>query len=227
MSFFEKITDGLRLYEVILLMMGVIFFLALVIIFIVYAAQQRPLKPLFMFFAVPVLMLVWPSIAKIKIDGEGADIQTKIAAVEQNPTEENKEKLKDAVETLEGRGVKDPTVLKKVMLAHYLLGDTAAAKATIQRLPADIVAKDTTVKKVVTSIDLNSRLQKQINIVNQSPTDSTKIKELNAIKTEASTYGVKSEQLEKSINIATEKVETYRTINPRVVLDPKIRLRPQ
>lgn len=227
MSFFEKMTDGLRLYEVILLMMGVIFFLALVIIFIVYTTQRRPLKPLFMFFAVPVLMLVWPSIAKIKIDGEGADIQTKLAAVEQNPTEENKKELKDAVETLEDRGVKDPAVLKRVMLAHYLLGDTAAAKATMQRMADDIVAKDTTIKNVITSIDLGSRLQKQINVVNQSPTDSNKIKELNALKIEATTQAVKSEQLRQSINIATEKVQEYKRDNPKVILDQRIRLRPQ
>ena len=74
MSFFEKITDGLHSYEVIIMILGSLMFIALIIMMIIYAAQKRTLKPLFMFFVVPLLMLVWPSVQKIKIDGKGAEI---------------------------------------------------------------------------------------------------------------------------------------------------------
>jgi hypothetical protein len=227
MSLFEKLTDGLRLYEVILLMMGVIMFLALVVILIVYASQRRTLKPLLIFFLIPLLMLVWPSIAKIKIDGEGADIQTKLAAVEKNPTPQNKKELQDAVDKIEDRNVKDPAVLRKIAMAHYLLGDTTAAKTTIHKLPGDVTTKDTTITKIIRSIDLNSKLQKQINDVNNNPTDSNKVKELNATRIEAAAKAVKSEEMVRTINTATQKVEVYKETNPKVKIDTRSRLRPQ
>src|SRR5687767_7661917 len=101
MNLFDKLTDGLRLYEVVLLLLGSIMFLALVIMLIIYSAQRRRLKPLFMFFAVPVLMIVWPSIQKIRIDGKGAEIEKQIAEVQKNPSEENKDKLSELLTDVE------------------------------------------------------------------------------------------------------------------------------
>lgn len=228
MSLFERLTDGLRLYEVMLLMMGVIMFLALVVMLIVYASQRRTLRPLLIFFIVPVLMLVWPSVSKIKIDGEGAGIETKIDRVAANPTEENKKELQDAVDKLEDRNVKNPGVLLKIAKAHYILGDTSAAKETIKKLPADLVAKDTSATKIQSSIELNSRLRTKLSEVNSNPADSTKVKELNNLRIEASTKAIQNEQMTKSIKAATEKVEMYQRTNPTIKVAPtRLRTRPR
>lgn len=215
MSFFEKLTDGLRLYEVILLLLGAVMFLALVAMMIVYASQRRTLKPLFMFFAIPVLMLVWPSVQKIKIDGQGAEIEKQVAAVEKNPTDENKKELEETVAALEDRNVKDPEVVKKIIKAHYLLGDSKAAKDAIQTLPASETA-DPEVKNIRTSIIVTDKLQEQLQVVNQNPADSNKIKELNQLKIEASQLEVKNEELKTDIKVADQKVTNYQKDNPRV-----------
>lgn len=215
MSFFEKMTDGLRLYEVILMILGAIMFLALVVMMIIYATQRRTLKPLFMFFAIPVLMLVWPSVQKIKIDGQGAEIEKQVAAVEQNPTEENKKQLEETIASLEDRNVKDPDIVKKIIKAHYLLGDSKAAADAIQTLPADETA-DPEVKNIKTSIIVTGKLQEQLQLVNQNPNDSNKIKELNQLKIQASQLEVKSEELKTDMKVADQKIINYQKDNPRV-----------
>lgn len=217
MSFFEKLTDGLRLYEVILLILGAIMFIALIVIMIVYASQRRTLKPLFMFFAIPVLMIVWPSIQKIKIDGEGAEIEKQVAAVEQNPTEENKEELQKTIEKLQNRNVKDPEVVKRVIKGYYLLGNNQAATQTMETLPKYEKA-DAMIKDVKTSIAITSKLEQQLTAVNQNPADSAKIKELNRLTLEATQLSIKNEQTKADILVADKKIETYKRTNPQVKL---------
>ena len=215
MSFFEKITDGLRLYEVIILVLGSLMFIALIIMMIIYASQKRNLKPLFMFFAVPVLLLVWPSIQKIKIDGKGAEIEKQVAEVQKNPTEENKEKLKDLVSDVENRDVKDPEVKKDVAKAHFILGNVKAAEQTIHSLPSKDTA-DAQVADIKKSIAVSHLLQQQILEVKQNPTDSNKIKELNETKIEATQLQLKNPEVTNNIKVANEQITDYQRINPRI-----------
>jgi len=215
MSFFEKLTDGLHLYEVIILVLGSLMFIALVIMMIIYASQRRNLKPLFMFFAVPVLLLVWPSVQKIKIDGKGAEIEKQIAAVETNPTEENKEKLKDLVNDVENRDVKDPEVKKDVAKAHFILGNIKAAEETIKTLPPKEAA-DPSILDIKKSIVISNQLQHQIMDVKANPTDSNKIKALNATQLEATKLDIKNPEVTNNIKIANDQIINYKRINPRV-----------
>jgi hypothetical protein len=219
MNFFEKLTDGLHLYEVVILVLGSVMFLALVAILIIFSAQRRSLKQLFMFFAVPVLMLVWPSIQKIKISDTGAEIEKQIAQVEENPSAENKESLKASIKFLEKRDIKDPEVRKRLIKAHYLLGNNKAAEETIKTLPpAD--AADTRIRDIKTSINVSDKLKSQLELVNKNPEDSNKIKELNKIRSEASQLKVKNEELTVRIDTAQKRIVNYGKTNPNVIIKP-------
>jgi hypothetical protein len=215
MSFFEKITDGLHLYEVIILVLGSLMFLALIIMMIIYASQRRTLKPLFMFFGVPVLMLVWPSIQKIKIDSKGAEIEKQVAEVQKNPSEENKEKLQGLVEDVENRDVKNPDVKKDVAKAYFILGNNKAAEATIHTLSPKDTA-DPKITDIRKSIAVSHLLQQQILEVKQNPTDSNKVKELNKTQIEATQLEVKNPEVTNNIKVANQQVTNYQRINPRV-----------
>ena len=215
MSFFEKLTDGLHLYEVIILILGSLMFIALVKMMIIYTSQHRNLKPLFIFFAVPVLLLVWPSIQKIKIDGKGAEIEKQVAEVQKNPTEENKEKLQDLVSDVEDRNVKDPDVKKGIAKAHFILGNVKAAEETIKTLPPKEVS-DPGIQDIKKSILISAQLKHQIMEVKENPTDSNKVKALSATQLEATKLDIKNPEVTNNIKIANDQITNYKRINPRV-----------
>ena len=215
MSFFEKITDGLHSYEVIIMILGSLMFIALIIMMIIYAAQKRTLKPLFMFFVVPLLMLVWPSVQKIKIDGKGAEIVKQLDEVENNPTTENKEELEGLVNDLENRDVKDPGTRKRIAKAYFLLGNNKAAEQTINTLAPKDTA-DTGISDLRKSIVVSNHLQEQIQVVKQNPADSNKVKELNRIQQEATTLEVLNPEVTNNIKVANEQIINYKRINPQV-----------
>jgi len=215
MSFFEKLTDGLHLYEVIILILGSLMFIALIIMMIIYASQRRNLKQLFMFFAVPVLLLVWPSVQKIKIDGKGAEIEKQAIAVQNNPTLENKEKLQDLIKDVESRDVKDPEVRKDVAKAHFILGNVKAAEETIKTLPPKEVS-DPGIQDIKKSILISAQLQHQIMEVKENPTDSNKVKALSATQLEATKLDIKNPEVTNNIKIANDQITNYKRINPRV-----------
>lgn len=221
MSLFEKLTDGLRLYEVVLLLLGSIMFLALVIMLIIYSAQRRRLKPLFMFFAVPVLMIVWPSIQKIRIDGKGAEIEKQIAEVQKNPTEENKDKLSELLTDVEKRDVKDPDVVKDMAVAQYVLGDDKKAEETIEHLPPAL-KDDPKVMQVRRSIILSNQLRAQLTAVQQNPADSGKMRELDRLQQQAATLSIKNPALVKEVATAQYLIgnskaaeQTIKTLSPK------------
>jgi tetratricopeptide repeat protein len=217
MNFFEKLTDGLRLYEVIILVLSSLMFIALLVIMIIYVAQKRPLKPVLIFFSVPVLLLVWPSIQKIKIDGQGAEIEKQVAVVEKSPTNENIEKLKDLIDDVEDRDVKDPEVKKDVAKAHFVLGDVKKAEETLHTLPAKQAA-DPEVADIKKSITVFNQLQHQISEVKQNPADSNKIKALNAMQIEATKLDIKNPQVTSNIKVANEQIKNYKLVNPKFTL---------
>jgi thioredoxin-like negative regulator of GroEL len=221
MNLFDKLTDGLRLYEVVLLLLGSIMFLALVIMLIIYSAQRRRLKPLFMFFAVPVLMIVWPSIQKIRIDGKGAEIEKQIAEVQKNPSEENKDRLSELLTDVERRDVKNPDVVKDVAVAQYVLGNEKAAEETMESLPPS-TKDDPKMTELRRSITLSSQLRAQVTAVQQNPADSGKIRELDRLQQQAATLSIKNPTLVKELATAQYLIgntraaeQTIRTLSPK------------
>ena len=92
MSFFEKITDGLKLYEVLMLGFGSVMFLVLLVLLVLFAVRKRSLKQLLLYFGIAVLMLGWPSVQKIKIDKTGVEVDKAAEQYAEKPTEENKRK---------------------------------------------------------------------------------------------------------------------------------------
>src|SRR5690554_1591041 len=85
MTTWEKLTDGLSLSEVLMFIMGGLLFLVLLFLIILFALRNKPLKPLLLFFIVPLIMLGWPSIAKIKIDASGVDLVKTLERLEDSP----------------------------------------------------------------------------------------------------------------------------------------------
>jgi len=215
MSFFEKITDGLKLYEVLMLCFGSLMFLVLLILLVVFALRKRPLKQLLLYFGIAVVTLGWPSIQKIKVDDTGVEVEKASQQYAEKPTEENKKKVADLVGELKERNVKNPDVVTKIAMAQFTIGKTQESLQTIETLPVK-ERQDNSIKQLVASIQLSDSLQAQLQVVQNNAADSNEIRKLNELHSHAVNLPIKNHHLDSSINAANQKIIEYQRHNPQV-----------
>lgn len=138
MTHVEKLTDGLALYEVLLFVLGSLLFLILLFLLVLFGLRKRQLKPLLLFFIVPIVMLGWPSIAKIQVDNEGLTLVKNLKELEKYPDNKALQaKVQQSIHELEEKEVSAPNMLANIAKAKFLLGEDEAALETIQRIPED------------------------------------------------------------------------------------------
>ena len=215
MSFFEKLTDGLKLYEVLMLGFGGLMFLVLLVLLVLLAVRQKPLRPLLLYFVIAVLVLGWPSVQKIKIDDTGVEINKATEQYAEKPTEENKKKVADLIGALKERDVKNPDVVKKIAMAEFAIGKTQESLQTIETLPVK-ERQDNSVKQLRASIQLSDSLQTQLRVVQNNAPDSSQIKKLNELHSRAVNLPIKSPQLDSNIHTANQEITEYKRRNPGV-----------
>jgi tetratricopeptide (TPR) repeat protein len=120
--------NGLYSYEMILLVLGVILFITLLVILIIFAAQRRSLKGLVAFFLLPLVMIGFPGIQKITYENGVLSIEKLTDTVAQHPDNViAREKLKAAIAVSEKRPNSDPAIFLKFSKAQAVLGDTIKA----------------------------------------------------------------------------------------------------
>ena len=131
--------DGLTLGELVLLFGGGAFFIALLTLFVIKAAKNQSYKGLLPFFAIPIVMMGFPTITSIKINQDGVDIENQVQALQNNPNDgASRKALESNVGFLQGRPFKDPATIAKIARAEYALGQDANAKQNLQKaLQAD------------------------------------------------------------------------------------------
>ena len=124
--------EGLYLYEIVLLFLGVILFLVLVFILVYYVLKRRAIKGLLLFFPIPIVMIGFPGIEKIRFDNGIIEIEKSAERLEQNPADTTaRSALRAHVAELEQRPVTDPSTLVSVARAHAATGDTLKAMAYV------------------------------------------------------------------------------------------------
>ncbi|MBI2516539.1 MAG: hypothetical protein HYV95_06445 [Opitutae bacterium] len=152
-----KLFEGLLLYEIILLTLGVVLFFALLGVMFYYVKMNRSITGLLLFFLLPVVMIAFPSIQKIKFDKDGLEIEKELARlVDQSAhatTPAEKEELKVKLDEFKERAATSPEALVTVARAQTLLGNVDASKQTLdQALTLD--------PKSPAALDLKSRVDK-------------------------------------------------------------------
>ena len=150
-----KLSEGLFLYEVVLLILGVVMFVALVGILIYYVKQRRQIKPLLLFFGLPVVMIGFPAIKKITFNRDGMEIEKKTAEIAAKPPSAiptaDKTDLRTAIEDYRARADDSAGALIKVARAEVVLGaEDNAARTLAQALRQD--------PKSMVALDLKARL---------------------------------------------------------------------
>jgi hypothetical protein len=148
-----KLFDGLHSYEMVLVVLGCILFFVLVVLLVVRAIQNRSVAPLFLFFVVPVLIIGFPAVSKVKFDKDGVEIDKLALILAQNPSDETaKRKIETLVAQIKPRASESAAGLVKIARAEAILGQPAKAVDTLnQALKRN--------PELEVAVDLRSRLK--------------------------------------------------------------------
>jgi hypothetical protein len=127
-----EIFDGLLQYEIILLVLGVILFLVLLFLLIYLVMKQRAFKQLIPLFLIPIVMIGFPSIQKIKYDNGIVEIEKATKSLSEQPSNEKiKADLDLKIQNIQSRAATHPTGLMAIANARLALGDTVKARQSI------------------------------------------------------------------------------------------------
>jgi len=144
MNISMNISEGLKSYEIVLLVMGVLLFLVLVFLLIYFVINKRTYKGLLPFFIIPLAMVGFPSIQKITFDNGMMGIEKLTKEVEQDPTNaEAKKELEVKLKTIENRPISQPSNLRILEKAYTAAGDSQKVNIYRERLlPVKPIRKD-------------------------------------------------------------------------------------
>ena len=123
-----KIPEGLFYYEYILLLLGIALFLVMLVLLILFALQKRQLKQLTFFFLIPIIMIGFPGIQKIKYEDGALEIEKYITQL--NASGNNREvetELRDKLQKFEKRAQTNPNSSTLFGQAYASVGDTLRA----------------------------------------------------------------------------------------------------
>jgi tetratricopeptide (TPR) repeat protein len=187
-----NVFDGLYLYEIVLLTLGVVLFLVLVAALLILLIKRRSFSKLLPFFGIPVLMIGFPGIRSVSFQNGVATITTVTPELQKNPTNtELRQTLEKAVKETSSRPANDPNTIVKIAAAQFALGDHQAAEArldtALQKAP-QLPAAATLQKK----IELNRNLTRLTAQVEQHPQNQAAKAKLQEVVAEGSTLAISS-----------------------------------
>jgi len=126
--------DGLHPYEVLLAGAGSLLFIVLLPLFARQVLKDKPYNSLLAFFALPVVMIGWPSIQKVKLSQDTIELEKMTTALKENPKDSAlRERVEAQVKQIKERPVSDPISVTTIAQAQLELGDQAASEATVDK----------------------------------------------------------------------------------------------
>jgi|SRR5882724_11641286 len=193
-----RLFDGLFLYEIVLLVLGVLLFLVLLWALASSLKAGKPVAKIFPFIAISVVMIAYPSIKSVNISASEVKIEKDVAEVEQNPTNVAKrDALASDIAAISSRPVSDPNVNTTLARAQLALGNTAAAQQHIDKaLQAS--------PKFAAAVQLQDRIELE--------------KKLPAL-TQAVQQDANNEQAKAALQQAVTSVNSKALVNPETMVN--------
>jgi hypothetical protein len=125
---------GLYFYEIVLLVLGIVLFLTMLVALIVSLLKGNSIAPLVMFFVISIVMIAFPSIAKVRFDEHGVEIDKATNEVVQNPSNpQAKAKLQNLLATSTDRANSSPQRLLEIARAQAALGKKESALQNVDQ----------------------------------------------------------------------------------------------
>jgi len=156
----ENAFEGLYFYEIVLIVLGTLLFLALLFGLVFYIIKGRELKKLLLFFLIPIVMIGYPSIQMISIDNGKFEIQKYTYDLKNDPTDTVAiNTLTELVNEYDKREFASPELTMAIGEAHSLLGnDTKAIKYADQALESMPSLKEAKVLKAISEVSQTVKL---------------------------------------------------------------------
>jgi tetratricopeptide (TPR) repeat protein len=196
--------DGLTLSEIVLLVAGCIFFVALLIAFLWNTMHNQSVKVLMPFFAFPIVMIGFSTISIIKISDAGVEIDNQVSALQENPQNEASRKaLASNLNELKGRPFANPQTVVKIASAEFALGQDTDAKRSVQKaLSLDPNLK--TAKDLQARMEAASKLSEATAAAEKEPAKPEIKKQLQTAVEEANKYNFANLKARQSLCTATK-----------------------
>jgi tetratricopeptide (TPR) repeat protein len=203
--------DGLTLSEMVLLIAGCVFFVALVIAFLWNTVHKQPVKGLLLFFAFPIVMIGFSTITTIKISEEGVEIDNQTSALLNNPNDEaSRQALESNLSGLKGRKFSDPGTITKIARAEFALGQDKEAQQNVEKaLRAD--PSLTTAQDLRTRMEVASRLSAATTAAEKQPENSAVKQQLATTVQDAKKYKFANPAVRQSLEKATRILSSEQT----------------
>lgn len=168
----NALLDGLHPLEILMAAGGSLLFLVLIPLFARQVLADKPYNSLLAFFLLPVVMVGWPSIQKIKFDKDSIELEKTTAALKENPKNAAlRTQVETKVKELEARPASNPKVLANIGEAWLELGQQAASEAAVDKgLQTNPDA--TGLKDLKGRIETYKRVKELTSAVERNPSDA-------------------------------------------------------
>lgn len=218
----RKLLEGMFLYEIVLLLLGVLLFIVVLVILVIKTLTGQPITVVMPFFVLPVLMIGFPGIQNFKFMNGLAEVEMRAEEITKNPgNKELEKKQKLQIELLSSRPIRHPENQLIMAEAYESINALEKAKQYTQRV-IDKQPDNTDAMRLESRITI----KENINRLEQNPMDS-QAKQI--IKNEISRLEIKPETKQEDLitlargNMAignTQRAQMYadsvKKINPRI-----------
>ena len=138
----DTIFEGMRGYEMIMMMLGLLQFFVSLVGLGFFRVKGRHLKYLLASFLITILMIGFPGIKKFKFMNAQIDLRVTVTSLQVNPADADAlAKLEELLAVLEQTDNLRPETWVDLAAAHIAQGDTAEAQehvATAQEINPDV-----------------------------------------------------------------------------------------
>jgi tetratricopeptide (TPR) repeat protein len=215
---------GLFLYEVVLLVLGIVFFVVLLFAFGCYMKQNRSITPLLAFFMVSIVMIGYPSIKSIQIKDDMLTIEKETQRLEANPTDASaRTTLQQTVANLEQRPITSASDLTVIAKAQFALGNDAQAASTADKaLQSDPQSSEA--KNLKSKVDEVNRLHVLATTVEANPADANARAQLHSLVAQLSDTKLANPkaltELARGLAALGDRQKALETANTAVAISP-------
>jgi hypothetical protein len=140
-----SLLEGLLLHEIIFLFLGILLFLVLLFVLVYYVIMSRKIKTLPAFFIIPIIMIGWPSIEKIKFSGSLGSLEMALKSLQADPSDPAAlAVVQEGISEIESRPVFKTSTERILSDAQEAMADTTKAIYYLDRIltvkPGDTAA---------------------------------------------------------------------------------------
>ncbi len=131
----NKQLDGLYLYEIVLLFLGIFLFVVLVMVLVFFVIKHRPIKSLVLFFPIPIVMIGFPGIQNFQLGKDLLYVERAKRQIAENPSDSaTKAELDKRLKSLESRPITDPDFLREIAEGEAAVGDSVKALEMTEKI---------------------------------------------------------------------------------------------